>query len=86
VGANPTAWFVVITFFSIIVRFAIDHKKEVPMKTQKNGRKANYLDQVKLYLKEVINAVAETSWAIMTGFVVGLVTPSVHARGALLKG
>ena len=56
------------------------------MKTQMNGRKANHLDQVKSYLKEVVNALAETSWAIMTGFVVGLVTPSVHARGAPLKG
>ena len=56
------------------------------MKTQKNGRKANHVTKVKSYLKEAVNAIAETSWVIMTGFVVGLVTPSVHARGAPLKG
>jgi hypothetical protein len=84
VGANPTAWFVVITFLSIIVRFAIDYKKEVSMKARKTGRKTHHLNQAKLRLNEVIVATAETSWVIMTGLAAVLVTPSVHAKGAPL--
>jgi hypothetical protein len=83
VGANPTTWFVVIALFSIFVRFVVDQKKEVPMRAQKAGRKAK---QVKFGLKRVVNAIAETSWAITTGFAAGLVTPSVHAKGAPLAG
>ena len=53
------------------------------MRAQKAGRKAK---QVKFGLKRVVNAIAETSWAITTGFAAGLVTPSVHAKGAPLAG
>jgi hypothetical protein len=81
VGANPTAWFVVVAFFSILVHYLVDQKNEMPMETVKTGRKA---DQVKSGLKKVVNAAAETSWAIATGLAAGLVTPSIHAKGAPL--
>ncbi len=53
------------------------------MKACNTGREAK---QVKFGLKKVVSAVAETSWAITTGFAAGLVTSSVHAKGAPLTG
>ena len=53
------------------------------MKTQKTGRKVK---KVRSNIKNAIVAASETSWAIMTAFVAGLVTPPVHAKGAPLTG
>lgn len=76
VGANPTVWFVVLAFLSIVLNYVNDLKKEVPMKAHKKG------NQMKFYLKKVVTATIETSWAITTGLAAGLVTPSIHAKGA----
>ncbi len=82
VGSNPTAWLVVVAFFLVLARYGLDLRKETPMKTTKLNRKA----QVKSRPMSVLTAVAETCWAIMTSIVAGLVTHSIHAKGAPREG
>ena len=73
VGSIPTTLFVAIAFL-MSVRFFIDYGKEIAMKTSTSCRKAF----VKPVLMFGVVALFETSWAIATNVVAGLVPPTIH--------
>lgn len=84
VGSNPTFWFVAVAFPVLcIARFAIANfgkettmeKMTTSLKTQKNSR-----------LNILLAALAETTWAIATGLLAGVVTQPIHQDGALQGG
>ena len=72
VGSNPATWFVAVVFL-IVIRFLIDLRKGTNMKT---------LNFVKSGLLLAAFTFVETFWAIATNIVAGLVTPSIHMKGA----
>lgn len=81
-GANPATWFAVgALFLLIVVRFGLDRTKEVNMNTSTNCRMA----KVKSVTKSVFSAAVETFWALATNILAGLVTASIHAKGAPRK-
>ncbi len=84
VGANPTAWFVVLASTLTLARMWLEKVKEARMKTTKTRRKAQVKSNNKLLksVQSVSIAFVETLWAIMTSFAAGLVTPSIYAKGA----
>lgn len=82
VGANPTAWFVVIALLSIVLNYLNDLAREMPMKKYNKTGQIAKIKHAKSYLIEIVKAIIETSWAIMASLAAGLVTPSIHAKGA----
>lgn len=84
VGANPTAWFVVLASLLTLARVWLETRKEARMKTTKSRRKAQVKSSFK-YLKLISAAFVETTWAIMTSFAAGFVTHSIYAKGAPRK-
>jgi hypothetical protein len=83
-GSNAAVLFVVVSLILVLFRFWMKAQVEVPMENTIVCRKAK--PKTKSTVKRVLQSFYETSWEFAINFAVGLVTLSIHAKGALRNG